>query len=400
VTPIHVLLLEMIMAFEKPDDIIKVGTITPLTGVVALDGNELANGIKLAEKEINECGGLGVGGKRLKLEVVYGDDQGRPEATRSVLMRMIESDRINVAVGHLKSAGFLAVMDLYERYRIPVIDVAAAAESIYERIAAEKLKYVFQASPAGVDITNALLEPLGYWFKPKKIAVCAENQEGGKQTGEHVRDWASKNDVEMVTEEYVPLEETNLIPALSTIKASGAEAIVVHLNGEGPNASLFETLCSLKVPAVVSHIGITVTSKDFRKKYATTLEGSIAVTRFVWGKMYTSKTNSFYNRYQAMFGHPPIQWCIQAYDSLYVMADAIQRAGSLNPGAIAKALEESHYAGAWKKDWSFEPRTHRSRASLAVSQFQGGELIPIWPLDIAEKFKQVPPYAWQKTESC
>src|SRR5262245_552959 len=78
---------------------VKVGVFGPMTGDAAAYGQSLKEGVEIAVKEVNAAGG--VLGK--KIEIIYGDDTGKPEQAVNVAMRLATRDEVTVMLGSISS---------------------------------------------------------------------------------------------------------------------------------------------------------------------------------------------------------------------------------------------------------------------------------------------------------
>jgi len=106
----------------------------------------------------------------------------------------------------------------------------------------------------------------------------------------------------------------------------------------------------------------------------------------------TSKTKPFAQAFKAKFGTPPAYTGYTAYDEVYIIAEAIQRAGSTDPDRMVTELEKTDFEGTighiqfYDKDDEF---THGIKSgpgavSGLVFQWQNGKQITVWPQKIAE----------------
>ncbi|MGL5615451.1 MAG: ABC transporter substrate-binding protein [Sarcina sp.] len=105
---------------------IKIGTIAPLTGKVSSFGQSAKEGIELAEKQINEDGG--VNGKKVKFLIE--DDQGDQNVALNVFNKLVDQNKVNVILGPLTSAPTLAVSPKAASYKIPMLTPAATEPTV------------------------------------------------------------------------------------------------------------------------------------------------------------------------------------------------------------------------------------------------------------------------------
>src|SRR3990167_1877096 len=90
---------------KKEEDVIKIGAILPLTGDVAIYGNNTKEGIDLAVEEINKHGGIN--GKNIR--ILYEDSKAEPRTGVTVLQNLISKDKVQVIIDNSVSSVALAL---------------------------------------------------------------------------------------------------------------------------------------------------------------------------------------------------------------------------------------------------------------------------------------------------
>jgi branched-chain amino acid transport system substrate-binding protein len=282
-----------------------------------------------------------------------------------------------------------------------VVDCCAASLKIGDKIAANKMGYVFQLSPTANDIARSLAAAVALNAKPKKIALLNENTDAGRDFSRITRDWFQQNakDVEVVADEFVDRGVTDLTPQLAKVKRVGAQVILGEIYGSsGP--VLFTQWFELRVPAVVAHMGATVAAQTFIDQHAKAMEGAIVNNRW-WPARYSEVSEPMMAAYRKKTGTDPTNFAVQAHDATLVALDAIAKSGSLEPDKIRAAIEGGTFAMAWGTR-KFTPLAegHRMPIQTVVIQVQGGKKVPIYPAEVAAKadgkYVGAPPYAWEK----
>src|SRR6185312_14317445 len=100
----------------------------------------------------------------------------------------------------------------------------------------------------------------------------------------------------------------------------------------------------------------------------------------------TSKTKPFAQAFKTKYGSPPAYTGYTAYDDVYIITQAIQRAGSTDPDKMVAEMEKTKYEGTigniefYGKDDEF---THGIKSGL-VFQWQNAKQVTVWPQKIAE----------------
>lgn len=99
---------------------LKIGVINSMTGPEAPIGENLTNGMKLAQEDLAKQG--------TQVELVWEDDTGKPQIALSAIEKLATRDNVAGVVGPYTSASANAVAKLAERYKVPLLVPAAAKE--------------------------------------------------------------------------------------------------------------------------------------------------------------------------------------------------------------------------------------------------------------------------------
>src|ERR1700742_2415171 len=82
------------MGAAQAQDTVKIGAAVSLTGNFSREGNLLKNGYAYWEKLVNDAGGMTVDGKKVKVEVVYYDDESKPQSSARLTEKLITEDQV------------------------------------------------------------------------------------------------------------------------------------------------------------------------------------------------------------------------------------------------------------------------------------------------------------------
>src|SRR5262252_7977292 len=167
-----------VAVLDAQDAEVKLGAFMPISGISADVGAQIKAGTEIAVERAQEQG-LKLAGKPMRVRVMWYDDEGKADVGLNVVTRALTVDKITVGVGVLSSDVFLRVMDEFQKASVPVITCCSASLKIGERIAANKMGYVFQLSPTANDIVRSLVAAVHETLKPKKAALLNENTDAG-----------------------------------------------------------------------------------------------------------------------------------------------------------------------------------------------------------------------------
>ena len=379
---------------------IKLGAFFPVSGISADVGAQIKAGIEVAVERAHQQG-LRLAGKPARVRVIWYDDEGRADVGLNVVTRALSLDKIHIGIGFLSSDVYLRVMDEFQKASTPVIACCATSMNIRNRIAQNKMGYVFQLSPRLNDLIRSLSAAVATNVKPNKIAFLNENTDVGRSIPPLAREWFAANTqgVEFVAEEYVERGVTDLTPQLSKFKRLGAQVIFGEIYGSSAPV-LYNQWYELKVPALIVHGGTTAGAQDFIDRHQKVMEGSLLQERW-WPARYSEVSDPMMAAYKKKTGNDPTHFAVQAHDAALVAIEGIAKAGSTDPDPVRASLENTIFVTAWGMR-GFTPLAdgHGMPIEAGGVQVQGGKKVPIYPpglvAKVGGKFIPAPPFAWEK----
>ena len=301
-----------------------IGVSDSLTGPGAVYGLPQANSVQMAAEEINAKGGISAGGDVYKLRVIANDDKANPtEATNSV-RKLIDRDNVKYLLGFCCSGPTSAVASFIERENAVML-VGNAAE---RAITAKGIPNLFRTRPPA-DFTGAAAGAFVAKRGVKSIAVIGSLDVGFyTQYLEAFEREFARSGGRIVAKETFGLKDRDMTPQLTKMRALNPEALLA-LGYVEPSAFVYRqaTELGMKMP----RYGFTSGSEEQFLRVASSeqMEG-------VWDLRPTELTvealnanaKSFIANYTKKFGTPPSPSSPYAYDQVYVLKQAIERARS------------------------------------------------------------------------
>lgn len=374
---------------DAADHTIRFGVYGPFTGPAAEVGLVLKNGAILAAEQVNAAGGIL--GK--KVELVFGDDEAKPEAGVSALERMIARDRVHIVGGGVHSSVYLAMMEAAAKYEVPIISGGPVSVDISKKIEKDPKKYwmvfkdAYGADAYGygtADFVSALQKSGAYTPKNKTYVVIGEDTDFTRSSIEYVDDAFQKLGWKRVSYEIVKMDQADFLPQVVKIKSLQPGVVIAIQTGIASAASLAKSFSQAKIPALL-HYFYAPSHPDFVKLAGRSSEGVTYIT----GAMIPSLAKGFVEAYKKRFKEdPPLNAAIQ-HDVMMVGFEAIKRAGSLDGRKIAQALLQTRYTGT-RGLHVFDQANHTAKSGSehlpAVNlQIQGGKSQMVFPFAYAEK---------------
>ena len=120
-------------------DTIILGAAVSLTGKYSTNGKNTKNGYNLAVERINQMGGVKVGGKAYKFDIIYYDDESKGDRAAALAERLIKQDGVKYMLGPYSSGMTKAIAPVTEENKIPMVEANGASRSLFTK----GYKYLF-----------------------------------------------------------------------------------------------------------------------------------------------------------------------------------------------------------------------------------------------------------------
>jgi branched-chain amino acid transport system substrate-binding protein len=319
----------------KEGDVIKIGSVSPLTGPQAHLGKDNENGARLAVDEINAAG-LVIGGKKMHIDLISEDDQADPKIATTVAQKLVDNGVVGV-IGHLNSGATIPASTIYHNAGIPQISPSATAIAYTAQGYSTAFRVMTNDEQQGHVLGQYAVDKLG----DKKIAIIDDRTAYGQGLADEFAKAAKAAGAEVVAREYTTDRSTDFMAILTSIKAKSPD--LVFFGGMDPQAGpLTKQLKQLGIKAQVLG-GDGMQTPEYIKLAGADAEGEIASNPgLTLDSMPGGK--AFKDKFTARFGQ--IQnYAPYAYDAVYVLVDAMKRANSADPAKYLPALKTTDYQG-------------------------------------------------------
>ena len=154
ISALAILLSTSVTSFAKVvGDKIVLGAAVSLTGKYSSNGVHTQNGYNMAVDRINSMGGIKVGGKTYKFEIIYYDDESNPKRAAQLAERLISQDGVEFMLGPYSSGLTKAIAPVTEKYGVPMVEANGASRSLFTK----GYKYLFAVlAPANLYLDVAI----------------------------------------------------------------------------------------------------------------------------------------------------------------------------------------------------------------------------------------------------
>lgn len=352
--------------------VIKIGSVSPLTGPQSHLGKDNENGARLAVEELNAKGVM-IGGKKAHIELLSEDDGADPKTATIVAQRLIDQKIVGV-IGHLNSGTSIPASKLYSDAGIAQISPSATAV----KYTAQGFKTAFRVMTNDEQqgrVVGAYAAKLG-----KKIAIIDDRSAYGQGLADEVEKTAKAAGAEIVTHEYTSDKSTDFTAILTAIKGKGAD--VIFFGGMDPQAApMVQQMKRLGVTAQFLG-GDGAQTAEFLHLAGADGEGVIAsnpglpLANMPGGKNFEQKFSAKYGKIQ--------NYSPYAYDAVMVLVGAIQRANSIDPKRVLAELEKTTYSGV-TGNIRFDQKGDLAGGNVTLYQVKNGHWEPLETVKSAGK---------------
>jgi branched-chain amino acid transport system substrate-binding protein len=373
---------------------ILIGAPLPLSGRLSSLGGQSKAGYDMAVEDINKSGGVFVKefGKKIPLELVVQDSESDQVKVQTRMEWLFSAKKVVAYVGD----GLLVNgQGVAERNKVPLLAIAALHTTPHER----GLKYFFSPFPKTTDVSKFvcdLLDSIPKEKRPKTMAIFQENTEAGVLMSEELKKEAPKRGYKIVVYEKYPIQGKDFSSAITAAKNAGAE--VLFTNPIAPDGmTIMRQLKEL----------------DYNPKAIFVIRGGDDLT---WGKTLgplgdyallsgpgwhhsvKSPLNDKINAaHQAKFGRPADLLVGCAYASIQIVANAVEKAGTLDTTKIRDAIAATDLNTAIGRI-RFRPNGTLIDPQPVMIQWLGGAQKVVWPKELRETPFVYPIPTWQERQ--
>jgi len=381
-----------------------------------LYGWDAERGIKLAVEEINAQGGVNVGGEKrpFKVEVIDTRDlePGVPvsEALLAVEKLILDKKADFILGGPVRSEAALAAMSLLSKYKkISILSTGVLTPKYHALVAEQydKYKYCFRIHGEARQLVGEMFanftelkEKYGF----NNLFIIAQDVSHARGAAKVMKKVALKKGWNVTGVEIYPTGASDF--SMGLLKARKTKTEIINIWMDMPESSiLLKQWYDMKIPALP--FGSTLAAAEqpgFWK--ATEGKGEYTLCNVVNAGNAPSEatpwTMKFYNAYAKKWKvEPEGLGSSSSYMAVYVLRDAIERAGTLDSDKVVSELEKTDVMGVYGR-LRFDPKSHQVIPSLdpkegavgTVLQWQAGKRIVVFPKSIATGEIKLPP--WMK----
>jgi branched-chain amino acid transport system substrate-binding protein len=360
-------------------DVIKIGAPLALTGGLADEGKKQQVAYDMWLKRVNAAGGINVGGKKMKVELLTFDYQTDEKRAQALAEKLITQDKVHFLTAPFGSGHTKVVAGVAERYGIPVVASVASSESVFN----QGYKNLFGTlAPNGGIVANMVTMFTKQFPNAKKVAILGREDVFPRAMATEMKNYAEKAGLTVVNNEFYPVGTLDHAAAMSKIKAAAPDWI--YVSGYTQDLVLARKQMSelgVKAPIITMITGPSY--KEFTDALGPLADGVTSASW--WHHALTYKTSDvfgstaeFYKEFVGRMKADPDYVHASSAAALIALQMAIEKAGSIDKDKVRAqlaTLDVSTFYGPIK----FGANGMNQGRDLPIIQVQGGKVVVLFP---------------------
>jgi len=315
---------------ESLEKILRIGVVGPESGGSAQLGQGQRKAVELAVNEINKNKLAG----EWKLEAVFQDDEGNPTKSSSATNKLIQESKVNVVIASINSSSTLADMVVTERAGIPQITPGSTGASITE----QGNEWIFRTAANDSFQADALVKYAKEDLGITKVATFTASDDYGQSGAKLLKNAIEKYGLELAANPTYNNGDKDFKPQLITIRDNGAQAIFMW--GLYTEAALISNQ-SQQLGLDVQLFGASGMAAQKLIELGGDATQGLILTQTFLPDADIPTVKEFVQKYKEKYNEDPIPHGAQAYDTVYIIANAVSKADSSEPEALRDAIRNT-----------------------------------------------------------
>ena len=263
--------------------------------------------------------------------------------------KLMTQDNVSVVIGDFCSTSTLADSEVALRNKVALVTPISIAPSITQ----QGNKWVFRNCDNSDMMARAFVKDAVQTAGIKRWAFLARNDDYGRGGVKSLSELIKESGGEVVAVEYHPQGATDYYTVLTKIRAAKPDGIALIAN-TAEHSVATNQMAELGMTDSVRLLDPTSAyfNPDFLRLTGKNANGMMGPTRYVH-IIDTPRNKAFVDAYVAANKDYPDKFAQSAYETAYIIAQAIERADSTDPKAVRDALTKTKYASVQGRDIYF-----------------------------------------------
>src|ERR1700678_2242966 len=370
-------------------DPIKIGVIAEAQ---AIAGASITQAAHMAADEINAKGG--VDGRKIEI-ITYDNHSSSADSVRA-FQRAVNEDKVNIVIASYISEVVLALEPWASRLSTPFITPGAASNEISKSVHSDydKNKYTFHgyltSAALALSVCDAAKELLVDQKQMKTAVIMSEDAAWTKPLDVAYEECLPKIGLKVLDHIRFSPDTTDFTPIFNKIEGAKPDVIITGISHVGVQPTV--QWKNQQVPIPMLGIASQATNEPLGKDTNNASDGVLYQGVSGPDVPVTPKSIPFADGFKAKFGNYPSYAGYTSYDDVYMIADAVKRAGSTDADKLVEAMEKTDWEGTIGRTQFYgkdDPFTHSIKYGKGLItglmlQWQDGKQISVWPKEVAK----------------
>ena len=325
----------MIAGAARAEGDIPIGAVEILSGPAAAYGIAIRQGFELALDEVNRAGVLG--GRHLKL--TFEDSAGNKDQAINAARLLVGRDKVVTLLGPTISTEMFAVGPVMNARHIPDIGTSTTATGI-----TDIGPYIFSTALREADVIPVAVKAAAS-RGARTIAILYANDDAFSKSGfEVMKSAAEALGMKVLATEGFATKDTDFSAQLTKIKALKPDAVGISALVEPVSGVLLQARQLGFGPETIFIGGNGSNSPKLGEIAGKAADGLMVGTPWASGNM-DPKNQAFMAAFRARYSKDPDQFAAQAYETMFLLAQAIDHSGDATPDHVRDALTKVDHDG-------------------------------------------------------
>jgi len=342
--------------------VVKLGHAAPLTGPQAHLGKDNESGVRLAVDDLN-ASGYEIGGRKVRFELLSEDDQADPRVATTVAKKFVD-EQVHVIIGHLNSGTTIPASRIY--HEAGIVEVSPSATN--PKYTQQGYANAFRVMANDVQQGKVLGEFAVQDMKAQKIAIIDDRSAYGQGLADEFEKAVVASGGKVVVREYTNDKASDFTAILTKIKGVAPD-LLFYGGMDGQGAPMTRQMKTLGLKAQFLG-GDGVHTAEFMKLAGPAAEGATASLPGVPLEV-MPKGPQFKQRFEAKYGTIQL-YAPYCYDAVMVVAEAMQRAGSIDPAKYLPEMAKTRHDGV-TASIAFDDKGDLSNGAITVYRVENGQ---------------------------
>ena len=352
------------------DQKVRIGLSSPLSGAQASNGQDNRDGALLAINQLN-AKGVTIGQKKVQFELVAQDDGADPRQGVQVAQTLAD-DKIKFVLGPYNSGVTIPASRVYNDAGIVVATVASNPQ-----ITQQNHARLFRVGASDLQLGVKMAVYAAKEMKIATVAVVDDRTSYGQGVAKEFANEATKLGIKVVSTQFTTDKATDFNPILTAIRAAKPDAIFYG----GYSAQAGPLLRQMKGLGLQAKLlgGDGICSTETARLSGGAAGDNVLCTQ---GGALLDKADAgraFLKAYRDAYKRDPLTYAVAFYDAAMMIADAMQKTGSTEPGPVAEAIAKGAYQGV-AGEYSFDAKHDLKSSAVTVFTFKDGQPAPLMTL--------------------